>query len=247
MSRACPNLKLNPGDLPRIVLLPGDPARAEAIADRLDGKERIAVSREYHSFRGEHHGVPIGVVSAGVGSAGAAVAYEEVIRAGADTLIRVGTAGSLKKHVLPGDVVVVLGAVRTDGTTRQLAPLELPAIAHPDVTAALWQEAQRETERAHRGIDVTIDAFYPGVLDLGLDTYSKAGALCVEMECSVLFVIGQLRGVRTGAIVAIDTAPGTIEAGEYDPYQDHVRKAVELEILIALGAAEILSKEAQCA
>ena len=247
MSYVCPNLKLNPGDLPGIVLLPGDPARAEAIAQRLDNPRRIMASREYHSYRGEHRGVPIGVVSAGVGSAGAAVAYEEVIRAGADTLIRVGTAGSMQESVQPGDVVVVLGAVRSEGTSRQLAPVEMPAIADPDVSAALWATSRKAEGRAHRGIGVTLDAFYPGVLDLGLDTYAKAGAICVEMECSVLFMIGMLRGVRTGAVVAIDAAPGAVADGAYDPHRDHVRQAVEREIEIALDSAALLAGDANAA
>jgi len=239
----CPNLKLEAGDLPESILLPGDPARAEAIAGRLSGSVRVAANREYHSYRGEYDGVPVGVVSAGVGSAGAAVAYEETIRAGGRTLVRVGTAGALRESVRPGDLVVVLGAVRAEGTSRQLAPLEVPALADPDLTAALWRAAREADGRSHRGIGVTIDAFYPGVLDLGLKTYANAGAVCVEMECSVLFIIGLLRGVRTGAIVAVDADPGAIEAGQYDPHREVVRDAVDREIDVALRAIRRLHKE----
>ena len=236
MTYVGPNLKLCAGDLPEAILLPGDPARAEAIASRLTGSELVAANREYHSYRGEYNGLPVGVVSAGVGSAGAAVAYEETIRAGAKTLVRVGTAGGLREEVQPGDLVVVTASVRAEGTSRQLAPLEMPAVADSDLTGALWTVAREAEGRAHRGVGVTIDAFYPGVLDLGLDTYAEAGAVCVEMECSVLFVIGLLRGVRTGAIVAIDCNPGAIEAGEYDPHKGLVKDAVEREITVALDA-----------
>ena len=236
MPSIAPNLMLRPGDLPEAILLPGDPARAEAIASHLVGAVRIAANREYHSYRGEYDGIPVGIVSAGVGSAGAAVAYEETIRAGARTLIRVGTAGALGEGVHPGDLVVVSGAVRAEGTSRQLAPLEMPAVADPDVAAALWQVAQTAEGKVHRGIGVTIDAFYPGVLDLGLPTYAAAGAICVEMECSVLFIIGLLRSVRCAAVVAIDADPTAIEKGEYDPHRDVVRDAVEREITVALQA-----------
>lgn len=242
MAVACPNLKLDVGDLPEAVLLPGDPQRAERIAGRLVKSARIAVNREYHSYRGDFEGIPVGVVSAGVGSAGAAVAYEETIRAGGRTLIRVGTAGALREDVNPGDLVVVLGSVRAEGTSRQLAPLEVPALADADVSACLWRAAQEAEGGSHRGIGVTIDAFYPGVLDLGLQTYARAGAVCVEMECAVLFVIGLLRGVRTGAVVAIDARPGAIEAGEYDPHRGLVHRAVEREIEVALRAIHRLYK-----
>jgi uridine phosphorylase len=243
MSMICPNLKLSAGDLPEAVLLPGDPARAAAIADRLTASVRVSANREYHSFCGEFEGVPVGVVSAGVGSAGAAVAYEETIRAGARTLIRIGTAGALRPIVQAGDLVVVTGAVRAEGTSRQLVPLEMPAIADPTVSTALWEAAQAASTQVHRGVGATIDAFYPGILDLGLETYASAGAVCVEMECSVLFVIGLLRGVRTGAIVAIDADPGAVEEGRYDPHRDVVRTAVEREIDVALQAIVRLYEE----
>ena len=236
MSYVGPNLKLMEGDLPEAILVPGDPARAEAIASRISDSVLVSANREYHSYRGTYNGVPVGVVSAGVGSAGAAVAYEEAIRAGARTLVRVGTAGGLREAVQPGDLVVVTASVRAEGTSRQLAPLEMPAVADPDLSNALWDVAQQAEGRTHRGVGVTIDAFYPGVLDLGLDTYARAGAVCVEMECSVLFMIGLLRGVQTGAIVAIDCNPGAIEAGEYDPHKNVVKDAVEREITIALDA-----------
>ncbi|MEW5825622.1 MAG: purine-nucleoside phosphorylase, partial [Candidatus Bipolaricaulota bacterium] len=132
MKITLPHLLVRPGDLPETVLLPGDPARAARIAERLDGAERLAANREYHSFRGWYRGQMLGVTSAGVGAAGAAIAYEEAIRAGARTLLRVGTAGSLSDSVLPGDLVVVVAAARGDGASRLLVPIEMPAVADPD-------------------------------------------------------------------------------------------------------------------
>lgn len=231
-----PHLLVEPGDLPETLLVPGDPKRAERIAEHLDRAERVAANREYHSFRGTFRGVPIGVTSAGVGAAGAAVAYEEAIRAGARTLIRVGTAGSLSDAVLAGDLVIVDAAARGEGVSRQLVPLEMPAVADPDVSAALW-EAARGGGRVHRGIGVSVDAFYRGVLDLGFEAYAAAGAMCVEMECSALFIIATMRRVRAGAVVAIDGDARKASAGGHDPHRDNVRAAVDREIAVALEAA----------
>jgi uridine phosphorylase len=239
MSKLCPHLQIDAGEIPSMVLLPGDPARAERIADRFDHKTKVASNREYHSYRGTYRGVPVGVISAGVGSAGAAIAYEEAIRAGATTLIRVGSAGSIHDDVRTGDLVVVIAAVRAEGTSRQLVPVEVPAVADPDVTAALWAAAQ--ADGVHRGIGVSLDAFYAGVLDLGLDMYARSGAICVEMENATLFTIGLMRGVETGAIVAIDGDARSAAAGDHDPYRDVVRAAIEREITAALDAAAELA------
>jgi len=241
MAQVLPHLLLQSGDLPDYVLVPGDPKRAERIAESLDDAALIAANREYHSYRGTYRGVAIGVTSAGVGAAGAVIAYEEAIRAGARTLIRVGTAGSLSDDVVAGDLVVVLGAARGEGVSHQLVPAEMPAIADADVSSALWA-AGRDAGRIHRGIGLTVDAFYRGVLDLGFDTYAAAGAVCVEMECSALFVVGTMRRIRTGAVVAIDGDARAASTGDHHPHRDLVRAAVEREIRVALDAVVELSK-----
>jgi uridine phosphorylase len=240
MSRRLPHLLVEPGELPEYLLVPGDPKRAERIAESLDGAVRVAANREYLSFRGTYRGVPVGVTSVGVGAPGATIAYEEAIRAGVKTLIRVGTAGSLSDNVHTGDLVVVLGAARGEGVSRQLVPIEMPAIADPDVSAALWAAAQAHEGRSHRGIGVSVDAFYSGLVDRQFETYAAAGAISIEMECSALFIVGTLRRVRTGAIVAIDGDARAAASGDHDPHGDVVRKAVDREIRIALEAVVLL-------
>ena len=150
-------------------------------------------------------------------------------------LIRVGTAGSLQDHVRDGDLVVALGAVRAEGTTPRLLPLEFPALSDPEVTAALWEEA-KAASGVHRGVVVTLDPFYRGVLDLGLDVYAQSGALAVEMECSAIFCVAQLRGAKAGAILAIDGDARRATLGEYNPHREVVRRAVDREIEVALNA-----------
>jgi uridine phosphorylase len=245
MKKACPHLLMDPGDLPEFVFLPGDPKRAQRIAERFDEVEPIAANREYHSYRGTYRGVSVSVVSAGVGSAGAAIAYEESIRAGARTLIRIGSAGSIHDSVHTGDLVVVFAAVRAEGTSRQLVPIEVPAVADPDVTEALWMSARASGHRTHRGVGVTLDAFYQGVLDLKLNTYSRSGAICVEMENATLFTIGRMRGMRTGSIVAIDGDARSAAAGDHDPHCDRVREAIDREIDVALDAVVRLADARQ--
>lgn len=238
-----PSLLVAPGELPHYILLPGDPARAAFIADHLSQPKEIAKNREFHSYRGFYRDVPVGIVSTGVGAPGAAICAEEVIRAGAKVLIRVGTAGALQDHLKDGDLVVALGAARCDGTTPRLLPIEFPALSDPEVTAALWEHAIRKELRVHRGVVVTLDAFYRGVLDLGLDAYAKAGALAVEMECATIFCVAALRGAKAGAILAIDGDARQATVGEYNPHREVVHRAIEREIEVALEAIVQLSSE----
>ncbi|MBP1961621.1 nucleoside phosphorylase [Paenibacillus aceris] len=234
-------LQVNSEDLSPYAIVCGDPFRAEAIARKLDHVRELAFSREYRTFIGEASGVPITVVSHGVGSPGAAVCFEELIKGGVKTLIRVGTAGSYSADVPPGSLVVSTAAVREEGLTRQLVPLGYPAVADSDVVRALFEAASETEGLVKKGITVTLDAFFQGVEDFPHDKYKRAGALAVEMEIAALYVIASLRGVRAGAIVALDGYADADLREVYDPHTDVVSGAVEREIEAAIRAVVKLS------
>jgi uridine phosphorylase len=233
-----PILQVESEDIPEFALVCGDPRRAAAIAEKLDGARELAFAREYRTFVGEYRGVKLAVVSHGVGCPGAAVCFEELIRAGVKTLIRVGTAGSYSADNPAGSLVVSTAAMRTDGLTRQLVPDGFPAVADSDVVNALYTAAQeiKGDTVVRKGMTVTLDVFYSGIEAFPHKQWKAAGALAVEMEISALFVIASLRGVRAGAIVALDGYADADLAAEYNPHTDIVGQAVEREIQAALNA-----------
>lgn len=248
-----PILQIHSEDMPAYAIVCGDPARAEKISRKLEQARELAFSREYRTFVGLYEGVQIAVVSHGVGSPGAAVCFEELIRAGVTTLIRVGTAGSYTADYPAGSVIVSTAAVRTDGLTRQLVPDGFPAVADIGVTQALI-EAAREQGSADAatfagkvgvGITVTLDAFFAGVEEIPHRKYKQAGALAAEMEIAALYIVSTLRGARAGAIVAIDGFADSDLAAEYDPHTDAVGQAVEREINAALRALAALARQDQ--
>ena len=231
-----PILQVNPEDLPAYAIVCGDPRRAEAISQRLTNVRELAFAREYRTFVGDFEGVHIAIVSHGVGSPGAAVCFEELIRGGVKTLIRVGTAGSYSAEHPAGSLIVSTAAVRAEGLTNQLVPAGFPAVADSEVTEALYETALESEGIVKKGITVTLDVFFSGVVDIPHRQYKQAGALAVEMEIAALYVIASLRGVRAGAILALDGYADADLAGEYDPHTDVVAKAVEREIETALRA-----------
>lgn len=241
-----PILQIHSEDMPAYAIVCGDPARAEKISRKLDGARELAFSREYRTFVGDYEGVRLAVVSHGVGCPGAAVCFEELIRAGVTTLIRVGTAGSYTADYPAGSVIVSTAAVRTDGLTRQLVPDGFPAVANLDVTRALLAAAEAgegEQGKLGVGITVTLDAFFTGVEEIPHRKYKQAGALAAEMEIAALYIVSTLRGARAGAIVAIDGFADSDLAAEYDPHTDAVSKAVEREIDAALRALASLARK----
>ena len=80
------------GDVGKYVILPGDPKRCEKIAKHFDDAKLVADSREFVTYTGYLDGVKVSVTSTGIGGPSASIAMEELVKAGADTFIRVGTA-----------------------------------------------------------------------------------------------------------------------------------------------------------
>jgi len=207
------HIGIAPGEIPELVLLPGDPDRSKKIAEEFfDDPIEIARKREYWSFKGKWKGVPVAVCSTGIGCPSASIALEELVKVGCTTFIRVGTSGAISHKVIAGDVVIFSGSVRDEGTSRQYVPIEFPAIAHPDVVLALSKAAEKRGSRYHVGIGHSKDAFYsehPNYVADPESTRKKwaamrdANVLATEMEAAALFVIGHLRGVKVGAACVV--------------------------------------------
>jgi len=207
------HIDIAPGEMPELVLLPGDPDRSRLIAEQFfDNPVEVARKREYWSFKGTYNGVPVGVCSTGIGCPSAAIAIEELVKAGCRVFIRVGTAGAINPDLKAGDVIIFTGSVRDDGTSRQYVPLEFPAVADLEVTMGLMAAAKKRDAKYYVGIGHSKDSFYseypefvanPEAMREHWESLKKANVLATEMESAALFVIGHLRGVKVGTICVI--------------------------------------------
>ena len=202
-----------PGDVGRYVILTGDPGRVEKIAAYLDAPRKVADNREYVTFTGLLSGVPVSVVSTGIGGPSASIALEELVHCGADTFIRVGTSGGMQPEILGGDLVIASGAVRFEGTSKEYAPIEFPAIADHGLVAALKESAKALSLPHHVGVVQSKDSFYgqhdpnsmpqSDLLNSRWEAWKRCGVLASEMECAALMVGGSVRRVRVGAVLLV--------------------------------------------
>ena len=212
----------------------GAPERAEMIASKLTDSKKLAQNREYSSFLGKRGDQWILVTSHGVGSAGAAICFNELIAVGVKTIIRLGTAGGLQDDSQIGDVAVATAAIREDGVSKLMIPQGFPAVADPRLALQLMEGSRKAGLRTQAGIVLSSDIFYPSLLPTSLELYQKAGAVAVEMECSTLFVIASLKRIRAGAMLALDGNPLKWKEGQYDP------KSTKLKDSIAQAADVVL-------
>jgi uridine phosphorylase len=215
------------GEVGDYVLVPGDPGRTPMIAKFLDDAHEVAFSREYRTFTGKVEGVPVSAMSTGMGGPSVAIGVEELAELGVHTFLRVGTCGAAQPEIKMGDLVIAIGAVRTEGTADGYVPKEYPAIASLDVTNALVEAATAANAPFHVGVIRSVDALYsdlmpermprPQQLRDELDMWSRAGIISNDMETSTLFVVARLRKLRAGTINLCVDELGAGEIHHLDP------------------------------
>ena len=245
------HIQVGEGDIGKCVILPGDPKRCAKIAKYFDDAKLMADSREYVTYTGYLDGVKVSVTSTGIGGPSASIAMEELVKAGADTFVRVGTCGGMQLDVKSGDIVIATGAIRMEGTSREYAPLEFPAVADLDIVNALTASAKEHGISWHTGIVQCKDAFYgqhdPGRMPVSYELLNKweawkrLGCLASEMESAALFVVASALHVRVGSAFLVVANQEREREGLDNP----VVHDTDMAIRIAVDALRKLIKEDQ--
>jgi uridine phosphorylase len=209
-----------------IALITGDPARVPTIARSFSEKAtELAWNREFRSYVTWYQENPILIISHGIGGPSTAILVEEICSLGIQTIIRVGSTGAIQNFIKVGDVIISSAAVRLDGTSKQYAPVEYPAVASPEIVMMLKKSAEEQKIPFHIGITASTDSFYPGQerhdsffgyvqksLQGSTDEWSKFHVLNYEMESSTVFTLGNLFGVQTGCVTGVVDNRGQSES-----------------------------------
>lgn len=232
------HIKCQPDEVSRYVLCPGSQRRAARIAERFDDMAKVADDRGIVVYTGSYKGVEMTSCGTGMGGPAVAICMEELANLGADTFIRVGSCGVFQDDQMPGDIIIASGTVREGGTSKAYLPLEFPAVPTYEVLETLTKAAEGLKIPYTVGVGIAGDAFYnprelyePGLL-------KKAGLVSVEMESDTLFIVGQFRGLRTGALYASDGTNEEIKPGwgeEKYLQGEHDMITIALEGMLALA------------
>jgi len=247
------HINVSEGQIGKYCILPGDPGRCEKIAAFFDEPYFVSSNREYTIWNGKLCGELVSVCSTGIGGPSAAIAIEELANCGVHTFIRVGTCGGIDLDVKAGDVVIASGAVRQDGTSREYAPIEFPAVSDPDVMVALRGAAKALNYPSHTGIVQAKDSFYgqhsPSRMPVAnqlldkWEAWKRLGVLASEMESGTLFTVASFLRVKCGAVFSVVWNQERANAGlDTDTDEQH---DTERAIKVAVEAIKTMITESK--
>lgn len=194
-----------PGDFAETVLMPGDPLRAQYIADTyLENVRRVNDVRNMWGFTGTYQGEAVSVMAHGMGIPSASIYCTELITEyGVRRVVRVGSCGTSHPHVKLRDIVIGMGASTDSGVNRmRFGGYDLAALASFDLVAKAVAAAQRHGVRYHVGNLFSADLFYTPDPDM-FDTMARFNVYGIEMEAAGIYPIAAENDAEALAICTV--------------------------------------------
>ena len=195
-------LGLNANSLGPYALIPGPRERCQRLLGTLENPVQNFTFLDYEMHTGTLAGKRVTVGNGGRFAPDTAMTTEILCAAGAESLIRIGSCGSLQDHVKIGDLVIVTGAIRGDGTTSYYVPKSFSTVGHPEIVQALRQAAESLHTRYHLGWIFTTDALFQETPEL-IEELKERNIASIDMVTSTFLTIAQLRQKKAGAILAV--------------------------------------------
>ena len=202
---ATKHMNAAPGDFAETVLMPGDPLRAQYIAETyFDGARRVTDVRNMWGYTGQYKGRPISVMAHGMGIPSVSIYCHELMSAyGVKRVLRVGSCGTSHPNVKLRDIIIAMGASTDSNVNRiRFGGYDLAALASFDLVAKAVAAARKHKVRYHVGNIFSADLFYTPDTDM-FETLAKYDVYGVEMEAAGIYPIAIENGAEALAICTV--------------------------------------------
>ena len=229
-------LGVKPGSLGKIALVPGPRDRAAKLRRALGNPRKALSFQDYEMHTGTLGAHRVTVGNGGRYSADTAITTELLCAGGVETLVRVGSCGSLQETVKLGDIVIATGAVRGDGASPRYVSEDFDTLSHPRVAEALARAADSLGVPVHHGRVFTTDALFRETPEL-LSELERQQITAIDMVTATFLTVARVKNARAGAILAVSDECLTGKLGFRDP---SFLQAEERILEIALKAVEWL-------
>ena len=210
---ATKHINAGPGDFAETVLMPGDPLRAQYIAEKyLESPRRVADVRNMWGYTGAYRDMPVSVMAHGMGIPSASIYWSELIADyGVKRIMRVGSCGTSHPEVRLRDVIIAMGACTDSGVNRmRFGGFDLAPLATFSLVRHAVDVAESSNVRYHVGNIFSADLFYTPQPEM-FELMAKYDVLGVEMEAAGLYPLAAEHRIEA---LAICTVSDDIPSGE---------------------------------
>ncbi|MFO0759288.1 MAG: purine-nucleoside phosphorylase [Byssovorax sp.] len=232
-----PHISAKPGDFAEVVLMPGDPLRAEHIATQFLTEARcVTAVRSMTGYTGLYQGKRISVMAHGMGIPSISIYATELIRAyGAKTLIRVGSCGGLAQDLKLGDVLIALGASTDSKVNRtRFRGHDFAAIADFGLAERAAAVARQRGTPLRAGNVFSTDFFYSPEPEI-VDVADRLGILALEMEAAGLYGVAAEHGIRALTLLTVSDHIRRDEHLSPEERQTSFTAMIEIALAVAAG------------
>ncbi len=208
-----PHIEANPGDFAELVLMPGDPLRAQALAkSALDDVRQVNSVRNMLAFTGSWRGKPVSIMGSGMGMPSISIyAHELFADFGVQRIVRVGTCGALHEHMQLGDLVLATAASTDSSMNRQrFGGWDYAPAGDFDMLQAVHAKARAGGLTVHTGDVFSTDYFYHPDKDFTA-RLTGLGVLALDMETAALYALAREHGRRAATLLTVsDVLPSAL-------------------------------------
>ena len=195
-------LGVKAGSLAPFALIPGPKERSQMLLGALEKPARNFAFLDYEMHTGSHNGKKITVGNGGRYAPDTAITTEILCAGGVESLIRIGSCGALQEQIKIGDLIIVTGALRGEGTSTYYVPKNFSTLSHPEIVRALTEAAKSLKIRYHLGRVYTTDALFQETPEL-IEELEQQQIAAIDMVTSAFLTIAQVRHKKAGAILAV--------------------------------------------
>ncbi|TMO02962.1 purine-nucleoside phosphorylase [Pseudoalteromonas sp. S558] len=227
-----PHISANVGDFAETVLMPGDPLRAQYIAENfLDDAVQVTGVRNMYGFTGTYKGKPVSIMGSGMGIPSMSIyARELIVSFGVKNIIRIGTCGGIGTDIKIRDVIFAQGASTDSNVNRaRVRGYDFSAIANFDLLLNGVNAAKALGIKAKVGNVFTTDTFYQAD-DSFYKDLDKLGMLAVDMETAGLYGVAAEYGANAMALFTVSDHVITGEATPADERQSTFNEMVKIAL-----------------
>jgi len=231
-----PHIEASRGDFAETVLMPGDPLRAQTLAEKhLDDVKLVNSVRNMLGFTGTFRGKPVSIMGSGMGMPSISIyAYELFDYYGVKQIVRVGTCGGLLADMRVGDLVLASTA-STDSAMSQefFNDGDTTISADTDLLCRVNENAVQKGMHIRTGNVFASDWFYHPD-EAFIDKIQAMGALALDMESAALYGLAKKHGRRALTILSVSDVIPTGEQASHEARQNAFGTVIEtvLEALL---------------